>query len=270
MTDAPNGFRHATAGEAERWAGSASPALARELFAVLAILDENGALRRALADPSYEGEHREKVVGRLFADKVSPQAVEIVGTLAGRRWSDDRAFTDALEHAGVALTAASAENRAGPEGIEQVVDQLIGFKGVLDGSHELQQALSDPRADVEAKTRLAHRLTPGESPEALLLVEQAVLSPRGALVGRLVDRFAEEVAARLQRWIAYVSTSRPLTEEQLRRLQEQLNTLYGKDLKLTVDVDPALIGGLKVQVGEEVIDGSVAARLDALRQRIGA
>lgn len=270
MADAANEFTQHTAREVERWAGSAGPALARELFAVLAVLDENGALRRALADPSYEGPAREQVVRRLFAEKVSPEAVEVVAHLAGRRWSDDREFADALEHAGVALTAASAENRGGLEGLEQVVDQLIGFKGVLDGSHELQRALSDPRADVEAKTRLAQRLTPGASDEALLLVEQAVLSPRGALVGRLIDRFAEEVAARRQRWIAHVSTSRPLTGEQRGRLQQQLNTVYGRDLKLTVDVDPTLIGGLKVQVGEEVIDGSVAARLDELRQRIGA
>lgn len=270
MADAANEFTQESAREVERWAGSASPALARELFAVLALLDENGALRRALADPSYEGPQREHVVRRVLADKISPDAVEIVAHLTGRRWSDDREFTDGLEHAGVALTAASAENRGGLEGLEQVVEQLIAFKGVLDGSHEVQRALSDRRADVEAKTQLAHRLTPGASEETLLLVEQAVLSPRGALVGRLVDRFAEEVAARRQRWIAHVSTSRPLTDDQRARLQEQLNALYGKDLKLTVDVDPALIGGLKVQVGEEVIDGSVAARLDELRQRIGA
>ena len=269
MTEAANESSRQAAREVERWAGSASPALARELFALLAVLDENGALRRALVDPSYEGEHRAQVVRRLFADRVSTDAVEIVADLAGRRWSDDREFADALEHAGVALTAASAENRGGLEAIEGVVDQLIAFKGVLDGSHELQRALGDPRADVDAKTRLAQRLTPGASEEALLLVEQAVLSPRGALVGRLVERFAEEVAARRQRWIAHVSTSRPLAEEHVQRLRQQLNALYGKDLKLTVEVDPALIGGLRVQVGEEVIDGSVAARLDALRQRIG-
>lgn len=270
MTDAANEYRQQATADAERWAGSASPALARELFAVLAVLDENGPVRRALVDPSYSGEQRAQVVRRLFTGKVSPDAVEIVAGMTARRWGDDREFADGLEHAGVVLTAASAENRAGLEGLEQVVDQLIAFKTVLDGSHELQRALSDPRADVEARTQLTRRLSPGASEEALLLLEQAVLSPRGALVGRLVERFAEEIAARRQRWIAHVSTSRPLTDEQRARLQHQLNTLYGKDLKLTVDVDPALIGGLKVQVGEEVIDGSVAARLDALRQRIGA
>lgn len=270
MTAAPNESRQQTARVVERWAGAAVPALAREVFGVLAVLDENGALRRALTDPSYEGPHRAHVVRRLLAGKVSPEAVEVVAALAERRWRDDRDFTDALEQAGVVLTAASAENRGGVEGLEGLVDQLIAFKAVVDGSHELQRALGDPRADVEAKTRLAHRLAPDASEEARLLIEQAVLSPRGALAGRLVERFAQEVAGRRQRWIAHVTSSRPLAEEQLRRLQHRLDALYGRDLKLTVDVDPALLGGLRVQVGEEVIDGSVATRIDELRQRIGS
>lgn len=268
MAGASNESLQQTDREIERWAGSASPSLVRELFAVLAVLDENAALRRALVDPSYEGADRSKVVERLFADKVSAETVEVVATLAGRRWADDRHFTDGLEHAGVVLTAASAEKRGGLEAVEEVVDQLIAFKGVLDDSHELQRALSDPRADVDAKTRLAQRLAPGASEESKLLLEQAVLSPRGVLVGRLIERFAEEVAARRKRWIAHVTTSRPLTEAQEERLQQQLDALYERELKLAVAVDPALIGGLKVQIGEEVIDGSVAGRLDELRQRI--
>ncbi len=270
MADAVNDNTQQDTAPVERWTGSASPALARELFAVLAVLDENGPVRRALVDPSYEEKQRARVVERLFRDKISPVAVEIVAAMTGRRWSDDREFTDGLEHAGVVLTAASAENRDGLEGLDQLVDQLIAFKGVLDGSHDLQRALSDPRAGVEAKTGLARRLSSGASEETQLLLEQAVLSPRGILVGRLVERFAETVAARRQQWIAHVTASRPLSDEQRAHLQQRLNMLYDKELKLTVDVDPALLGGLKVRVGEEVIDGTVGARLEALRQRIGA
>jgi F-type H+-transporting ATPase subunit delta len=270
MAGASQESRHQVADVVERWAGSAGPSLAREVFGVLAVLDENGALRRAVIDPSYDGSHRAQVVRRLFAGKVSDSAVQIVAELVERRWSDDREFTDSLEAAGVLVAAAAAENRGGLAALDEVVDRLIAFKGVLDGSHELQRAMGDPRADVDAKTRLARRLAPGTPEEAMLLIEQAVLSPRGALVGRLVERFAEEVAARREQWIAHVTTSRPLGEDQLRRLQQQLDALYGKDLKLAVEVDPALLGGLRVKVGEEVIDGSVATRLGELRQRISA
>lgn len=65
-------------------------------------------------------------------------------------------------------------------------------------------------------------------------------------------------------------TSRPLSHEQLEKLRQSLNALYKRDLKLAVEVDRSLIGGLRVQVGEEVIDGSVTHRLDQLQQRIGA
>ena len=78
------------------------------------------------------------------------------------------------------------------------------------------------------------------------------------------------VADRQQRWIARITTARPLREDQTEKLRQGLNRLYGRDLKLTTEVDPSLVGGLRVQVGEEVIDGSVTHRLEQLQQRIAA
>jgi F-type H+-transporting ATPase subunit delta len=83
-----------------------------------------------------------------------------------------------------------------------------------------------------------------------------------------VERFAELAAKRQQRWIATVSVTRPLTSTQLARLQAGLNALYGRELKVNVIVDPALIGGIRVQVGDEVLDASVVTRLGELQRQL--
>jgi F-type H+-transporting ATPase subunit delta len=109
---------------------------------------------------------------------------------------------------------------------------------------------------------------PGASEEAKVLIAQAVTQPRGIKPTRLVERFAELAAKRQQRWIATVSVTRPLTQTQLARLQAGLNALYGRELKVNVNVDPALIGGIRVQVGDEVLDASVVTRLGELQRQL--
>jgi F-type H+-transporting ATPase subunit delta len=84
----------------------------------------------------------------------------------------------------------------------------------------------------------------------------------------LVARFAELAAKRQQRWIATVTVARPLTDAQLSRLQSGLNSLYGRELKINVKLDPLLIGGIRVQVGDEVLDASVLTRLGELQRQL--
>jgi F-type H+-transporting ATPase subunit delta len=115
---------------------------------------------------------------------------------------------------------------------------------------------------------LADKLVPGASEEAKVLIGQAVTAPRGLKVTSLVRRFAELAAKRQQRWIATVNITRPLSEAQTSRLQTGLNALYGRDLKINMNVDPALIGGIRIQVGDEVVDASVAGRLGQLQRQL--
>ena len=119
-----------------------------------------------------------------------------------------------------------------------------------------------------AKAALAERLVPGVSEEAKVLITQAVSQPRGIKPTRLVERFAELAAKRQQRWIATVSVTRPLSQTQLARLQAGLNALYGRELKVNLNVDPSLIGGIRVQVGDEVLDASVLSRLGELQRQL--
>ncbi len=252
---------------------TASLQLATELFGILGTVDSSAGLRRALTDPSRSGDEKSALVQQLFGGKVSADAVEIAGGLASMRWASARDIGDALETLAATVVIAVAENKSavstsGITGLEELENDLFVFNRRVAASHEVQSALTDPHASAEAKTALAEKLVPGASEEAKLLIAQAVSSPRGLKPSRLVDDFASLAAKRQQRWIATVSVTRPLTVEQADRLQAGLNALYGRELKVNFSVDPALIGGVRVQVGDEVLDASVVARLSVLRRQL--
>jgi F-type H+-transporting ATPase subunit delta len=251
----------------------ASLQLAKELFGILGTVDSSAGLRRALTDPSRSGDEKSALVKQLFGGKVSTDAAEIASGLAGSRWASARDIGDALETLAASVVIAVAENKSavsasGITGLEALENDLFAFNQAVGSSHEVQRALSEPQANPAAKIALAEKLVPQASEEAKVLIGQAVSQPRGLKATNLVRRFAELAAKRQQRWIATVSVTRPLTEEQTSRLQAGLNALYGRELKINMNVDPALIGGLRIQIGDEVVDASVLARLGQLQRQI--
>jgi F-type H+-transporting ATPase subunit delta len=251
----------------------ASLQLAKELFGILETVDSSAGLRRALTDPSRSGNEKSALVKQLFSGKVSADAAEIAGGLAGSRWASARDIGDALETLAASVVIAVAENKSavsasGIPGLEALENDLFSFSQVVESSHEVQRALSAPQASPASKIALAEKLVPGASEEAKVLIGQAVSQPRGLKVTRLVRRFAELAAKRQQRWIATVGVTRPLTEAQTSRLQAALNGLYGRELKINMNVDPGLIGGVRVQVGDEVVDASVLTRLGELNRQL--
>ncbi|MFE4227808.1 F0F1 ATP synthase subunit delta [Arthrobacter sp. NPDC056886] len=252
---------------------SASLQLAKELFGILGTVDSSAGLRRALTDPSRSADEKSALVKQLFSGKVSADAVEIAAGLAGSRWASARDIGDALETLAASVVIAVAENKSavsasGLTGLESLENDLFSFNQAVQSSHEVQRALSEPQASPAAKVTLADKLVPGASEEAKVLIGQAVTAPRGLKVTSLVRRFAELAAKRQQRWIATVNVTRPLSEAQTSRLQTGLNALYGRDLKINMNVDPALIGGIRIQVGDEVVDASVAGRLGQLQRQL--
>jgi F-type H+-transporting ATPase subunit delta len=251
----------------------ASLQLAKELFGILGTVDSSAGLRRALTDPSRSGEEKSALIKQLFGGKASAEAVDIVAGLASSRWASARDIGDALETLAATVVIAVAENKSavsasGITGLEELENDLFSFNQAVAASHEVQRALSEPQASAAAKTVLAERLVPSASEEAKVLIGQAVTQPRGIKATRLVSRFAELAAKRQQRWIATVSVTRPLTETQASRLQQGMNSLYGRELKVNVKVDPLLIGGIRVQVGDEVLDASVLTRLNELQRQL--
>lgn len=252
---------------------TASLSLARELFSILGVLDGSAGLRRALTDPSREGAEKSALVHSLLDGKASVDAVEITASLAASRWADARDVSDALETVASTVAIAVAEQGAGADGhsgLEKLQNDLFAFISAVELNHDVQAALTDQQAPEEAKRSLALRLVSGASEEAKLLIGQAVTAPRGAKPTALVERFASLAAGRQKRWIAEVAVARPLSEAQAQRLQAGLNSLYGRELKMNTTLDPSLVGGVRVSVGDEVLDASTVTRLGELRRQLAA
>lgn len=248
---------------------TASLSLAEDLFGVLDVLDGNAGLRRALTDPAHSEPEKAALVSRLLNGRVSTEAESTVSGLARSRWRLPRDIGDALEVLAATVAISVAERQAeGTSGLEAMEEELFAFITVVGSSHDLQRALDEPQASKESKATLALKLVPRAGEASRLLIRQSVVAPRGLKPTALVEKFVELVAKRQQRWIAHVSLTHPLTDEQFNRLQAGLNKLYGRDLKINASVDPSLVGGLRVAVGDEVVDATAATRLAELRRRL--
>ena len=244
--------------------------LASELFAVVDVLDHNGTLRRAVTDSSRDAAARQGIANTVFGGKISSQAMAVLTNAVAQRWSDDTDLANALERAAVLAVTASAQSRGGVDALDEVLNELLTFVRTVDSNAQAQEALSDHQASKEAKKKLAVALGgPATTAEGVLLLERVGSNPRGLHAARAADEFAEIIVKRQNRYIARVTSAINLSQAQLERLGRALNAVYGRELKLDVSVDPAVLGGLRVQVGDEVIDGTVETRMSDLSRSIG-
>ncbi|MFE9453310.1 F0F1 ATP synthase subunit delta [Streptomyces sp. NPDC006739] len=243
-------------------------ALADELAAVTALLDREAGLRRVLTDPAKAAEAKAELVRRLIGAQVSGEAADLVSGLARARWSQSRDLVDALEVlADIADLAAAERTRT----LDDVEDELFRFGRIVASTTELRAALTDRTAGVAAKTELLHRLLGGRAkPATERLVTRLVTVPRGRSLEAGLESLSKLAAERRDRLVATVTSAVPLSETQKRRLGDALAKLYGRRMHLNLDVDPEVVGGMRVQVGDEVINGSLADRLDDAGRRMAS
>lgn len=241
-------------------------ALADQLIEVTALLDRESGLRRALADPAADPDRRSALFDRVLGGKLDVRAQELLRPLVRERWSTQGDLTDAVETLS-RRAALGVSERSGT--LDDVEDQLFRFGRILEGETRLRQALEDRNLPAQGRVDLLDRLLGDRvDPTTRRLLNQAVSAPRGRSVDRSVTELVELAAARRERYVAYVTAPAPLTDAQEERLTSTLARIYGRAVSLQVSVDEKLLGGLLVRVNDEVIDGSVLARLTGLRQRL--
>lgn len=240
--------------------------LAEELFAVSAVVDGSASLRRALADPSRETEDKKGLARALFGGKVGESTTGLVEEVVGQRWSAERDLGDTLESLAVQTLLASAEREGR---IDRVEDELFRFERIVAGDHGLRDTLSSRNTDGAGKATLVHGLLEGKAaPETVRLAEQAVRAPRGRRLDRVLEAYLALASQRRDEVTALVTVAAPLSEQQSARLASALEAHYGKAVTLQTVLDPAVMGGIRVQVGDEVVDGTVLRRLDEARRHV--
>jgi F-type H+-transporting ATPase subunit delta len=255
-----------TGGALSRNRGDALLTLADELFAVAHLLDGQLSLRRALSDPSVRPEDRAGLVRRLFSSKVGPNTLEVLETVARQRWSRPLDLVEATETLAIEAALDAAESRGELDSVE---DELFRFSRIVAGDDDLARILGDRSAPREGKSALLDRLLSGKvSPVTERLVRNSLTSSHVTNAENEIERLSTAAARRRGRSVAHVVSAVPLTPTQERRLVATLERLYGRTMGLQVQVDPTVLGGLVIRVEDEVIDGSIAHRLEAAGRRL--
>lgn len=245
--------------------GPSAAQVGAELFGVVSALDGAVAARRLLTDPSIDAEGKRQLAAGIFGGKVSDATTSVLDAAVSGRWAAGRDLTDSLELAGVAAFTRAAD--AAGQG-EQLENELFEAGQVIHQSDELRQIIADRTIAAPAKASLLSDVFGGKVSEATLaLLTQAAVARTGSFE-KVLTAFSRQVAAREDRLIAVARVAYELDDAERERLASALSSRYGREIQLNTVVDPSVIGGIAVSVGDEVVDATMSTRLEAARRRI--
>lgn len=240
--------------------------LGEELAAASRLLHHERVLRRHLADSSTSQEARQGLVAQLFSGQVGRPALDTLRTVAGVRWSRSLDLLNTVEMLARVPLLVRAE-RAG--NADEIEDELFRFSRILESEPRLEGLLTDASVSSQQRDQLLDNVIADKvRPVTRDLLAQVIASPRGRQLNDVIEEVAELAAARREESVAHVRAAAALTEQQERRLGDVLSRIYGRRVMVRVDVDPQVVGGLVIRVGDEVIDGSVAGKLARARQEL--
>jgi F-type H+-transporting ATPase subunit delta len=245
--------------------GADGAELGAGLFSASAVLADEPALRRALTDPSTDASARSGLAEGVFGTHLSSGATSVVSAAAGHRWASSGDLASALEKLGVVAVVRAADREGAGDRVEA---ELFAFGRTVTEHPDLRSALSDPARSVADKQALVHTLLEGKAhPGTVRLVEQAAAGAHLTLTNAIAS-FVELAARTRNRLVALVRVAQPLGADEEKRLAAALSAQYDRTVHLNTVVDPSVLGGIHVTVGDEVIDGTVSSRLDDASRRL--
>lgn len=171
-----------------------------------------------------------------------------------------------LGYANAILELAKAEGE-----LERLESELLTVSRAIEETAELRSTLTDPQLPYERKQGIIDDLLGGRASSLTVgLVQLIVSQGRVSDLPAIARSFLETAASSRDRALAEVRTAVPLDDATIERLAAALGEATGKSVEIKVLVDPSVIGGIVARIGDTVIDGSIARRVDELRQAVRA
>lgn len=240
--------------------GGMSQELASSLFQAALGLSGSKALKAALADSAASPDAREALAKKVFAS-LSTDAKNLVAQLVRLPWSAPDDIQAALENLAIRVSASASD--------DDIVGELLQVSALVHSDPDLELALGSKRAQPEAKAALVTRLIATKvAPATAQIVRHLVRDARGRRIGAMLHHAARTVADQSGTGLAIVSVAGPLRPAQREAIAELLRKKYGREHYLAEVRTPQLVGGVKIRVGDDVIDGSIQTRLQDLRTQL--
>lgn len=246
-------------------AGADGVTIAEGLFAIVDALDSSASLRRALTDPARPGTDKASLVGQLFGSFDS-RAVDVAAAFANARWSGEADLAESIEEAAELALFTFAQHQGMLEAVEE---ELFRVERILVAERDLLVAMGNRSATRDQRIDLLEGTLGGKLlPTTHALLTRIVGMPRSRRLVPGIRALLEAAASRRGRTVASVTAAVELSAAQRSRLADILKDAYGHDMQINVAVDPEVLGGIRIQVGSEMVDATVLTRLDEARRRL--
>jgi F-type H+-transporting ATPase subunit delta len=237
---------------------AAASELSTHLFFAADVLSKNTSLRRAFADPSRDAASKGALVKDLFGKTLSAMALEILTDVAALRWSSAGDLVHVLEQLAIEAeaTAANINNE-----LDRVEDELFETSHIVIGNFELRKALVGTGTPEAKSALISEVLAKKASPSTVKLAVALVTSLRGRSIEAAFADYLFGLANRRNRLIAVVRVASEISDAQKSRLATAIESQVGQPIRVNLEVDPSILGGVSVKFADELVDGSVSNRL---------
>ena len=241
--------------------------IGNELFTITSALDNNIQLERALTDPSRPTADKVAVFKEMVGDQVHPMTTEIMTDLVSRRWSRARDIANAVEDFGVDAMMYYAD---ATDSTLQVSIELSRLHSSLLNLPVVRSKLYDDQAPSEVRVKLFRELFGDKNLNkvTMRLAEHATCNLRRRRYLETIQWLINKFSRHMGESMVTVTTATPLKKEQIKRLVEVYSAKVGRQVHINSVVDPTVLGGMRIQVGDEVTDNTVVAQLQNLHRKV--